>query len=1072
MLRRIKERARADFHRQRLPPGSSSTTEDGVGVSRSKVPAEFFEEVQQQEASNDALRRQLELLRRLQLENNRFRQESRALRERNEALKERDELREREVKRLRDEVSEMDARAQQDQMGLATAAQTAHKLKVTQKRLTAAQSEIREYQTALQEARDARDQLQVSSQSEISELILEVKRWKRNTKQLRQQENRTVEELEFYKKTVAALEEEVAERRSQLKDAKREIADLTAMIKEKTAQCESVEASAADCVKRMEEGMEGLQKTHSQEREKRKKVENVRSTMQMQLDRMQAENGLLLEKQRELEHQLSVFKEHWKERKSAYQDQLQRFGSQLEEHVAKHKSDATTIGNMREEYEILESHLGEVEAVTKDLKFEVAAELRTAQKQVEALRKYAERALHNSSDSDDAALETAVDCERSRREEVWQEVPELQVVQAAISALRNEMMNVVHEFQRARHLVRQQGSKLALAVERATELEHLRAEDATKMKELREQRKLAEQAREIISQEKTEVLKWSEQACEKSEELEAELKKCGQLVLRLRKELHHALKTEESWDGPDSVDVEPLARSVASLGKEVDAVVSMRDHWRLDSEKQSRGLQEAQDDLRAIEKELTAKEEEFKEALEEMERVHNKNAQEQKLHFEQRIEDVDSERSTLETRLQEESARLAEAEENNAKLQHMVDGFEQDLPVFATILHLFVLVVQPLILQVSELLAQRRLLLRENAEFAQAHEQIECIGQVLKEMIPAAAPNEEKAKERQRRRLFRRVVIAVAFGLCAPLKVVRSRKRASALSSQPTVIKVLPPQQTLSRLSLRPLLERLKKMEITEKVAEVMESASASSGYVPSSFGSLILKVVMAINPAAKELLLASTNGTFHCQALLERRRRPVKMRVAARGDMTDYDTAPLSEEDIPTVALIRKRILALGKRVEDLHYQRNSLQKENYEFQFQLDQQANSLEDMEVLLKKTEELQDEMATLRSQNDQEMQRTQLEQQAKDQEIQSREDELVEAQAKIETLQVEVSDAEGRIARMEAEKASLRLELDQLKSSSIEEEVKADKAKAAARRQEEEVRSLKQASRRRQRCRRW
>lgn len=159
MLRRIKERARADFHRQRLPPGSSSTTEDGVGVSRSKVPAEFFEEVQQQEASNDALRRQLELLRRLQLENNRFRQESRALRERNEALKERDELREREVKRLRDEVSEMDARAQQDQMGLATAAQTAHKLKVTQKRLTAAQSEIREYQTALQEARDARDQL-------------------------------------------------------------------------------------------------------------------------------------------------------------------------------------------------------------------------------------------------------------------------------------------------------------------------------------------------------------------------------------------------------------------------------------------------------------------------------------------------------------------------------------------------------------------------------------------------------------------------------------------------------------------------------------------------------------------------------------------------------------------------------------------------------------------------------------------------------------------------------------------------------------------------------------------------
>ncbi|KAE9027594.1 hypothetical protein PR003_g9855 [Phytophthora rubi] len=1082
MLRRIKEKARAEFHRQRLPSGSSSTTEEGGGVTRTKVATEFFEEMQQQEASNDALRRQLELLRRLQLENNRFRQEARSLRERNEALKERDEIREREVKRLCDEVSEMDARAQQDQMGLATAAQTAHKLKVTQKRLTAAQSEIREYQTALQEARDARDQLQVNSQSEISDLILEVKRWKRNTKQLRQQENRAVEEFDFYKKTIAALEEEVAERRSQLKEAKREIVDLSAMIEEKTARFESVETSAADCVRRMEEGMEALQKTHCQEREKRKKVENARSTMQMQLDRMQTENGLLLEKQRELEHQLSVFKDHWKERKLQYQYQLQRFGAQLEEHVTKHKSDAITIGNMREEYDILESHLAEVEAATKDLKFEVAAELRTALKQVEALRRYLERALHNSSDVDDVALETAVDCERPRREEVWQEVPELQVVQAAISALRNETMNIVHEFQRARHLVRQQGNKLALAVERATELEHLRAEDATRMKELREQRMLAEQAREIISQEKTEVLKWSEQACEKSEELQAELKKCGQFVLRLRKELHHALKTEESWDGPESVDAEPVVRAFASLGKEIDTLVSLRDHWRLESEKQSQELQESQDKVRAIEKELAVKTEEFKESLEEMERVHNKNAHEQKLHFERCIGEVDTERATLETKLQEESARLAEAEENNAKLQHVMEGFEQDLPVFATILHLFVLVVQPLILQVSELLAQKRLLLRENAEFAQAHEQIECIGQVLKEMIPAAPPNEEKTKERQRRRSFRRAVIAVfamnrfqhfgtcptssseasAYGLCAPLKAVRSRKRACALSFQPTVIKVLPPQQTLSRLSLRPLLERLKKMEITEKVAEVMESGSTSSGYVPSSFGSLILKVVMAINPSAKELLVGNTNGIFHCQALLERRRRPAKKRLNTHDDMSEYDTAPPSEEDIPTVALIRKRILALGKRVEDLHYQRNSLQKENYEFQFQLDQQATSLKDMDILLKKTEALQEELASLRCQNDQELQRTQLERQEKDQEIQSREDELVEAQARIETLQLEVSDAEGRIARMEVEKTSLRLELDQLKSSSIEEEVKADKSKAAARRQEEEVRSLKQA----------
>ncbi|KAG7391642.1 hypothetical protein PHYPSEUDO_004144 [Phytophthora pseudosyringae] len=1079
MLRRIKEKARAEFHRQRLSTGGSSATEIAAAV-RSKAPAEFFEEMQQHEASNDALRRQLELLRRLQLENNRFRQESRSLRERNEALKERDEIRDREVKRLRDEVCELEAKVQRDQMSLATAAQTQLKLKATQKRSTAAQAEIRDLQAALQEARDARDQLQSESQLEISDLVLEVKRWKRNAKQLRQQKNRSGEEIEFCKKTIAALEEEVAERRSKLKDAKREIAQLAAMIEEKTAQCESVETSAADCVKRMEEAMEALQKTHTHEREKRKKMENVRTNLQMQMERMQAENALLLDKHRELEQQLVMFQEHWKERKQAYQDQLQRLAAQLEEHVSKHKSDAATIGSLRDECEGLENRLGEAEAAAIDLKTAVAEEARSAQKQVEVLRKYVERALHDSSDDGVAALEDQVDPGRSRRDE---EVPELQVVQAAISALRNEIMNIVHEFQRARHLVRQHGSKLTLVVERATELEHLRAEDAAKMKELREQRKLAEQAREIVSKEKMEVLKWSEQQCEKSEELGEELKRCGQLVLRLRKELHRALETEESWGEPESASAEPLTRSFSALEKEVDALVSMRDRWRTENAKQSHDVKEAQSQVQSLEKELAVKIKEFKQTLEEVERVHSENAEEQKLHFEQCVADVDSERVTLESKLEQESAKIAEEKENNAKLQQVVDGFEEDLPVFATILHLFVLVVQPLILQVSDLLAQKRYLSRENAEFAQAHEQIDCIGQVLKEMIPAAAPNQEKLKERQRRRVFRRVVIAVfamnrfqhfatnvtdtddqsAYGLSAPLKVVKSRKRASALTSQPTVIKLLPPQQTLSRLSLRPLLERLKKMEITEKVAEVMESNSALSGHMPSSLGNLILKVVMAINPASKDFLVANTNGTFHCEALLERRRRSSKKRADQHDDvMAEYEKASALEDDIPTVALIRKRILALGKRVEDLHYQRNSLQKENYEFQFQLDQQANSLKDMDVLLKKSEDLQNELAASRSQSDQELQKAQQEHQAKDQAMQSKEGKLVEAQAKIETLHAEVSDTERRIETIESEKASLRRELDQLKSSSIEEEEKAGKSKATARRQEEEVRSLKQA----------
>ncbi|OWZ10841.1 hypothetical protein PHMEG_00016237 [Phytophthora megakarya] len=1083
ILHRIKERARAEFHRQHQYTDTSSTSEIDV-ATRSNAPAGFFEEIRQQEVSNDALRRQLDLLRRLQLENNRFRQEARSLREQNDSLRQRGEIREREMKRLCDEVSELDAKVQRDQTSLVTISQTQHKMKATQNKLTAVTTEIREIQTALQEARDARDQLQSESQLKISDLMMEVKRWKRNTKQLHQQENSSAEEIELYKKTVAALEQEITEWRSKFKDAKREISELTSIVEEKTVQCASVETSAAECVKRMEEDMEAVQKTHTHEREKRKKIENVRDSLQMKLERMQAENALLMDKQCDLEHQLTQFREHWKERKEAYQDQLQRFGAQLEEHVSKHKSDAATICSLREEYETIEQRFGEAEAVAIEFKNDVAEEGRTVQTQVEALRKYVERALHDTNTADEV-LKCQLETGRLSRE---QEVPELRFVQGAVSALRNETMNIVHEFQRARHLVRQQGSKLTRAVERVTELEHLRAKDAENMKELRKQRKLVEQAHDIVNKEKVEVLKWSEKTCEKKSELEAELKKCEQLVLRLRKELHHTLGKMESWVESEAASAEPLAQSILSLEIQIDSLVSLRDRWRAESENLSHDLKEIQSQVKLLEKEQSTKATEHKQTLEDVEQVHRKNTQEQKLRFEQYVADIENERSALEAKLQAESAKVAGEEESNAKLQQVVDGFEQDLPVFATILHLFVLVVQPLILQVSDLLAQKRYLSRENIEFAQANEQIKCIGDVLKEMIPSATPDQQKVKERLRQRIFRRVVIAIfamnrfrtfqssvtssdelsaydlsAYGHSAPLKVVTSRKRVSALSAQPTIIKVLHPQQTLSRLSFRPLLERLKKMEITEKVTEAIESNTMMSGYMPSSFGNLILKVVMAINPASKEVLVANTNGMFHCQALLERRRRSTKKRVDQHGGtMDELVNAPVFEEDIPTVVLIRKRILALGKRVEDLLYQRNSLQKENYEFQLQLDQQANSLNEMEGLLKKTETLQEEIAALCNQNDQELDKSLQIRRAKDREIQSKEDELVKAQEKIETLQAKVSNAENRIEQMGSEQSRLGRELDQMKSTSTEEADKAGKSEAAARRQEDEVRSLKQA----------
>ncbi|RLN89950.1 hypothetical protein BBJ28_00026421, partial [Nothophytophthora sp. Chile5] len=428
VLRRIKEKARAEFHRSQLPRRRSPTA-CAAKSGLAKAPPEFLEEMQQQEASNDALRRQLELLRRLQVENNRFRQETRALRERNDALKERDELREREVKRLREEIGDLDARVQRDQLSLATASQTAHKLKTTQKRLAAAQTEARELQATLQEAREARDQLQTDSQAELTDLALEVKRWKRSAKQLRQQESRANDEIAVYKKTIATLEAEASQWKTQLKEAKREVVQLAGRVAENASQFEAVETSAAQCVERMEASLESVQQAHALEREKRKKAESSRGSLQTQMERQQADNALLLSKQDDLERQLVLFQERWLERKRAHKEQLQGYTAQLEEHVTKRKSDAATIGCLREEFEAMEQRLAETEAAARDVKAQVAEEVRTTQREVEALRNYVETALRAplGGQSDPSSAENAVfeeakatagsDVGHSRREE-------------------------------------------------------------------------------------------------------------------------------------------------------------------------------------------------------------------------------------------------------------------------------------------------------------------------------------------------------------------------------------------------------------------------------------------------------------------------------------------------------------------------------------------------------------------------------------------------------------------------------------------------------------------------------
>lgn len=1115
-------------------------------------PTDVVEELSQQEASNEALRKQLELLRRLQVENNRFRQDFRACREQNEALEEQNKTQKRELKRLREDIKDLALKVEQDQQSLIVAAQTSQKFKSCQKKLSTAQQEVEKLQAALHETLALQEQSQAKAVGDMSELTIESKRLKRSLKQIKQQEAKVADENELLRNTIEALENELNQLKSELHTQKRENSELSSQIVEKASQCEAIEASATACVQRMETGMEALQKAFDAEREKRKKLESQRTSLQTHIEKLETENHAKQQQMDKLEHHVTQLQERLKDRKLALQQQKQSSDEYVEELLEKQKLDGKMIATLRGDCASVEQQLETEHIAALDAKKRFANETRKVRKEIEGLRSYIESSVQGNEATSALSIEQINgerDDEASDNEETeslhllhtsklhhdGHVPPELQFLQGATSALRTEAMNFVHEFQRTKHIARQLTKKLKVALDRVTELEHQRSEDALKLQELREQRVLSEQAREIVNKEKLEILKWSEQTCKKNEALEDELKKCNRFVQTLLQKLRHR-RTSQAEGGLDVEDEEEdgnerhhattrrrkadssnqlslVSQHFKTLDHELELVFATQQELRQGLEQISQLRTEQQSEIETLKRELEAKTLESAQTMAELEALHAENAREQRAHFDAVTSELEREKGELTDKLYAANAQLELVTSDKKQLQAVVEGFEQDLPVLATVLHLFVLVVQPLVLQVSELLSQKRFLLRENAEYAQSQEQIECIGQVLKELVPMNALHQLVATDRQRHKRFRRVVIAVfalnrfqkcgvlhssvttgetsvttcvtngSFGTCTSLKAPKKRRssgttmtNSSSSSLQrnppPTVIKVLAPRPTLASLNLRELLERLKQMKITEKVADVVDMGPDANASVPF-FGSLLIQVLSAIDPSAKETIMENTSGAFHCQALLERRRRGAQRHHHAKHERDDFDQQQNnnSEGELSTVDLIRKRILALGKRVEDLHFQRNSLQKDNYDFQFQLEQQAAHLKQMDVLLQKTNELQDEMKHMQNQSEREQLQAQQQLDAKASELEHKEraleakdTELTQAKAQVQALGDEISDFQTQLQVLDKEKKELHSEVTKLKLVSIEDEEKAEIAKAGAKKQDEEVRNLKQAAR--------
>ncbi|GLE02254.1 hypothetical protein PINS_up011092 [Pythium insidiosum] len=537
---------------------------------------------------------------------------------------------------------------------------------------------------------------------------------------------------------------------------------------------------------------------------------------------------------------------------------------------------------------------------------------------------------------------------------------------------------------------------------------------------------------------------------------------------------------------------------------------------------------------------MESKAHEYRETMREVEALHARNLAEQQALNDANCNALEVEKRALQQQLATAVEQIERLERESARLQTRVDALDSERPVLAGVAQLFALTLPPLVVQVNDLLAQKRLLARELAELLATQQQVECIGHVLQQLLPvsdssAAASggatagddtrSSSSSSSRRRQRCvarFRRAVVAVfalnrlqrlgtrrrevasdsVAGVGVSLQswsasastssqkpeTSRRRRRHSAmLPREPEpVIKVLPP--SASRLSVDAVVQRLQSLAL-DLPAQL--TALADDSESADKIGACVLRVLHALVPETTSAVQHSLCAGFHCDALLARRRPPARERPRGRrstgtttlgGDEveegrddeaegTAWSARTQSSESIATmprgaacVTLIRRRVLALGKRVEDLHFQRNALQKENYELQYQLEQHAMQLKDMDALVEKTHALEHEISSLRDQHETHEDSLREELHAKSRELEAAARDLQKREQEIAALRQEASQRETHQREMQRELDNLAERLTALQSATQASEDERQQSQAAMARQSDELRHLRQAAR--------
>ncbi|OQS06611.1 hypothetical protein THRCLA_01346 [Thraustotheca clavata] len=993
LLQKLKQQSEAAVLHQ-----STRSSREFLPSPKKKDEAKL-QDIYAQEVVNDNLRKQLELIRRMEHENTRLRSDNTTLKSQCTLLEERSKVKEIEMGRLNNEVNHVN-----DAMGkLRNEYEDQIRQNGQLKQLLTKATRLKEtledeLQTSLESQRKLHERID-QLEFDCQQAILREQTTAANSKSHESHQIRA-------NATIQSLQEELN--------------NVQIALAQKTEQCTTIQASSNACIEQIEASLKSAQDSLSKEQDKRRHLESVCIALENDLDSYKA-------KEKSLEAALEAIKElrarnGLLEEKLPYYHQLEYENKEMHGKLLHAQRD-------REEQE----------RNMVQLKQGIWQTTNVLKKEIEAMRMYL------MSMEDEGLLAEDVEVLVAS----WHECPtEIQHLRTILTHFKHDLVHVSKQIVSGRENERQLTEQCQQLHQKLIDLKNELKDVLHQLNLQKEACAIAESARELSSREKRDLLLWSRNTCQKTERMASEVEQWEQFTLQQIHRMHRL-----PW--------QDISTPIAMPDLKYNTYAELRQNWEaalttLLTEAQQCHVKYNQEAHRAnkeskkkldMMKKLDAAEHEYQRKIHEKEIEmqacqlrHTNSMQALQEQHQCLLKENDTQIALQSRHVEELTEKWTRSEHERIHFKQLVDGLEADTPIYMGIFQLFIVCLRPMVLQISELQMQKRILTHQVNHLAAQRKEIEDIASLFQ-------PSQVK---RPLLLIFRAAALAVIA--CNRLRQTnkqygRNEALGMVFPQQIGVVKLLP---MTSATQLQAAIKRLHAKDFADKCVTLEQisntpstSAKRHTIYGQSPLGELLLDVLNTIDPHGQKTIQNVLQGhaSFLCDL------RPVRI---AQNAVKSVD-----------VHRIRREILEWMKKVENLQFQRTALQKENYVLQNAIHDKDFKLKELELLNANTQELKQKLAMYQTHDGHNITVREFEQCVE--ECKNAEMKIAQLEEIVTEKKLLIKDLEMQLSMSTERSKHMEEQLTQARQALLDEEDTVLNLKSVISRYEVEMRKLSQAA---------